>query len=234
MALLAPSPAALRILLAECERFAAEFNITFNAAKTQLICFRTGRKFSHPDDVFSFLGHALSFSSSVSHLGHTFQHNLDYDDDIKRVTSDMCRKANYLLQTFSSCDPVVRTKLVVTHCLSLYGSVLWNLRNKHIKSLEIAFNNILRRIWKLPRRCHTGILHQVANVQSLLNKIVGRFLLKAVESDSHLIKHSFLSSSSVVFTSIGFNNFNYIKLYYDDDLVCANYVRDIRLRNLVF
>ena len=240
VALLAPSPAALRILLAECERFAAEFNITFNAAKTQLICFSLGRKFPLPDEVFSFLGHTLNFRSSVTHLGHTFQRNLDDKDDIQRVKSDMCRKGNYLLQTFAACDPFVKTKLVVSHCLSLYGSVLWNMSNKHIVSLEAAFNNILRRIWKLPSRCHTGILHQVAGVQSLRNKIVGHFssfLSKAVESDSPLIKHCFLSSSSLVFTSIGFNNYNknkYVKLYHNDDLMCADYVRDICLRNIVF
>ena len=68
VALLAPSPAALRILLAECERFAAEFNITFNAAKTQLICFSLDRNFPLPDEVFSFLGHTLNFRSSVTHL----------------------------------------------------------------------------------------------------------------------------------------------------------------------
>ena len=179
--------------------------------------------------MFSFLGHTLSFCSGVTHLGHTFQRNLDDKDDIQRVKSDMCRKGNYLLQIFAACDPVVKTKLIVSHCLSLYGSVLWNMSNKHIiVSLETAFNNILRRIWKLPSRCHTGILHQVAGVQSLRNKIVGHFssfLSKAVESDSPLIKHSFLSSPSLVFTSIiGFNNYNkhkYLKLYRNDDLRCA-------------
>ncbi len=39
IALLAPSPSAMRILLRECEAFASEFDITFNATKTQLICF---------------------------------------------------------------------------------------------------------------------------------------------------------------------------------------------------
>ena len=39
IALLAPSPSALRILLRECERFATDHNLIFNAAKTQLIMF---------------------------------------------------------------------------------------------------------------------------------------------------------------------------------------------------
>ena len=59
MALIALLSAAHRILLAECEKFAAEYNITFNAAKTQLICFHLGSKFTLPDEVCSF---TLSYS----------------------------------------------------------------------------------------------------------------------------------------------------------------------------
>ena len=36
----APSPSALRTLLRESEVFALQFRVTFNAAKTQLICFQ--------------------------------------------------------------------------------------------------------------------------------------------------------------------------------------------------
>ena len=134
----------------------------------------------------------------MTHLGHTLHFSLDDTADIVRVTSDMCRKANYLLYIFSSCDPIVKTKLVVSHCLSLYGSVLWSLKNKKLKSREITFNNILRKIWKLPRQCHTRILHLTANVQSLFNKIISMFssfLSRALLLDSPLCNHVFLSSS---------------------------------------
>ena len=32
-----------------------------------------------------------------------------------------------------------------------------------IRSLETAYNNLIRKIWNLPRRCHTAILHHVAS-----------------------------------------------------------------------
>ena len=44
IALLAPSHSALRILLRECESFAADYNLIFNASKTQLICIRSSIK----------------------------------------------------------------------------------------------------------------------------------------------------------------------------------------------
>ena len=59
-----------------------------------------------------------------------------------------------MLYSFSSCNPQVKTKLLLSFCLSLYGSALWFSSSSALRSLEIAFNNILRRIWSLPRMCH--------------------------------------------------------------------------------
>ena len=110
IALLAPSPSALRILLRECELFATDHNLIFNAAKTQLICFRSSPKVKCIGK-FSFSGHLLEFSDTVTHLGHVLYCSLDDSDDIKRATLEMCKKANIILSTFSSCDPHVKT-----HC----------------------------------------------------------------------------------------------------------------------
>ena len=89
IALLAPSPLALRIFLRECELF--DHNLTFNAAKTQLICFRSSPKVKCIGK-FSFSGHLLEFSDSVTHLGHVLHCSLDDSDDIKRATLEMCKK----------------------------------------------------------------------------------------------------------------------------------------------
>ena len=56
----------------------------------------------------AYLDSALTFNSSVTHLGHILRSDLD-DDDIMAVTWDMCWKANFILHTFSCCDPVVKT-----------------------------------------------------------------------------------------------------------------------------
>ena len=55
IALLTPSPSALRLLLSECEAFAGEYDLVFNATKTQLICFWLKHNLSLPDGMFSFL-----------------------------------------------------------------------------------------------------------------------------------------------------------------------------------
>ena len=166
--LLAPFPSALRSLLEECEAFVLDMDVVFNAAKTQLICFRLNQWLNLGQFSFNFCDLPLQFTDKVKHLGHFYRYNLDDSEDIKRVSDDMCRKVTFLIHSFRSCDPVVKTFLFSSHCLSLYGVLSWKLSCPKLTSLKVTFNNILWKIWRLPRRCHmyTGILHCKAKVYS--------------------------------------------------------------------
>ena len=64
-----------RILLRECEAFASEFELTFNATKTQLICFSYkthSRVQTLPIGGFQLFGNSLSFSDTVIHLDGSY------------------------------------------------------------------------------------------------------------------------------------------------------------------
>jgi hypothetical protein len=43
-----------------------------------------------------------------------------------------------------------------------------------LRYLEISLNNVFRKIWSLPWPCHTGILHQVAGMNSIHNTVITR------------------------------------------------------------
>ena len=108
VALLAPSPFALRNMLDTCSKFADQHHLCFNADKTQLIKFS---KTSHPVNStprFIFLGKPLSVSRSIKHLGHILI--LRCTDGVRMFPrrKHMCRKANHLLHIFSCCDPSVK------------------------------------------------------------------------------------------------------------------------------
>ena len=108
-----------------------------------------------------------------------------------------------------------------------------------LKSLEVTFNNILRKIWRLPRRCHTGILHCTAKVYSIINRIIDLFTSaykRAVASKCDLVRTTFMLSSSLIYCPIGYNyrTSHSIKLYSDDDRLCSDTVRDIQLGHLHF
>ena len=181
------------------------------------------------------MDHPLEFSDHVMYLGHVRHCSLDDSEDIKRSTLEMCRKANMVLSTFSICDPHVKTVLLSSHCLSLYGGVLWNVTCNQLKSLEIAFNNILRCIWRLPRNSHTSILHKVARLDSIYNRVIklsDRFSRKMCESKSSLLLNTFNLFYTSAFTPVGNNHYTshkYRKFYFEEDTACADFVRYLRL-----
>ena len=115
IALLAPSPSALRLMLKHCEEFAISRGLSFNASKTQLIRFGT-----QPSHLCSakmlFSGVSLSFIDTVSHV-------LSFDNsdtaDILCKARDLVRKTNLMMHTFSAADPSVKFRLLQFYCLSL-------------------------------------------------------------------------------------------------------------------
>ena len=182
-----------------------------------------------------FGGQSLTLVDRASHLGHILRSDLSDTDDILRVQTDMCRRANCLLSTFSATNPAVKTLLFRTFCLSLYGSSLWSLASPGLHSLEVTFNNILRKIWKLPRNCHTSILHCVSRLQSLHNVVIQRskmLCLKARATGFPLIRDIFIEAPILSYTSFGFNILNQKKFkrtYNDEAIACANFIRDVQL-----
>ncbi len=131
-------------------------SLKFNSAKTQLI--RFGRcQSSVCTDCFLFCGSPLPFLDSGD------------EDDIALRTRYMIRKANCTMSTFHGVDPVATTRLFRSFGSRCMVRHFWNLSCKAFHGVEVAFNNILRRIWKLPARTHTAVLHSVACLQSLHN-----------------------------------------------------------------
>jgi len=67
------------------------------------------------------------------------------------------------------------TRLLKAHCFSFYGSE-WNLANSDVQTLCVAWRQALRRIWKLPYKCHTAILERLSGTVSLFDSLYNRSL----------------------------------------------------------
>ena len=206
LTLLAPSPAALRLMLRVCEDFAISHGLKFNRAKTQLIRF-CSKTSTGCHDVFSFCGTRLPLLDVVTHLGHVLRHDLDDSDDIIWASHKMVRKANCMLRSFAGADSIVKTKLLQVYCLALYGSALWNISSS-LKTIEVAFNNILRRIWSVLQRTHTRILHCLAGLSSVFNMVLARSKSLIYSASSSFFPASviFREASQLEHTFAGFNN----------------------------
>ena len=185
--------------------------------------------------IFLFCGSFLPLSDSVTHLGHVLRYDLDDSDDILLKSRDMVRKANCMLRSFLGTDPSVKMKLLSSFCLSLYGSVLWNLSCRNLRLIEVALNKILRRIWNVPSRTHTGILHCLAGISSISNVVYARsksLLRSARKSPSVTVSTVFVESSSLAYSFLGFNLLSgtkFLKIYHNEDYISANTIRDYRL-----
>ena len=235
VALLAPSPAALRLMLNTCLLFAESHNLVFNAGKTQLIAFSRTAPAVTASTFFSFCGQQLKFCKTVTHLGHILSCDLSDDPAIIAVKKDLCRKANFMLHTFSCCDSYTKSNLFRSFCLSLYGSSLWLASSKELRSLEICLNNIIRKIWCLPQRCHTSLLHLISGLPSIFNTVITRsqnLASSAIQSSSRLISDVFLDSSSLIYTSTGYNltfGHKHWKVYTDSDNLTSKFLFDVKM-----
>ncbi len=233
VALLAPSASALRLMLQCCEDFALSWGLTFNASKTQLIRFGSLSPRSCTTTI-KFSGTTLQFVEDVIHLGHYLSFDLSDSVDILSKSRDLIKKANLMLYTFSVADPLVKTRLLQCYCLSLFGCALWNLSCPALSTIEVSFNNILRRIWQLPRNSHTGILHLTARLPSIVNVVLSRssaLLFKARSSPSSIVRLVFQASSTLSYTSVGYNAFfgsQHAKTYFPQDGLCASVIRHVR------
>ena len=161
--LLAPSASALRTLLDICSSFALFCKMEFNDNKTEwkMISFMApGVSSTHPTILFNNIH--LTYSDQVLHLRHILTNELDDDADILRATREINRKVNFLLHTFDSIDVITKTFLFKSYCLPVYGCSLWSLGSPSIKTIDVVLNKILRNVWKLSTRSHTGVVCCVA------------------------------------------------------------------------
>jgi hypothetical protein len=82
IALIAPSPSALQLMLQTCSQFASSHSLIFNASKTQLIKFSCCPSSRHGHADFSFNGEKLGYSKTITHLGHILSNDLSDNPDI--------------------------------------------------------------------------------------------------------------------------------------------------------
>ena len=88
--------------------------------------------------------------------------------------------------------------------------------------------------WRLPRNCHTRILHHLDSVFNQLVHLSDRFSRKTCESNSYLLRESFTLLNINVFTPVSSNRYcahKYVKLYFEEDhtCICADFARHLRI-----
>ena len=186
-----------------CCKYASCHGLEFNNAKSPLICFRHSVR-QYNNTAIYMNGHRLHFVDKVSHLGHILTFNLHDKDDIIRATNDLNRKANYILSSFKCVDPSIKSFLLKSFCLSLYGCVVCAVC---AGTIQVALNHHLCRIWKLPHNSHSAICHCLGQVSAIRNVVLKRFssfCISALSSSFPLTLSVFSDSCFLPYTFTGY------------------------------
>ena len=229
--ILAPSPDALRKMLAQSEAYAVSHDIRFIVSKTQLICFHHSP--CTDQSRFLFCGHILPLSDTVLHLGNTLHFNLSDNPDIQAKVMAFCAKLTLFCFGLNP-DSHVKMKLFQAYCLSFNGSSLWRLDCPELNSLSVAFNNVIRSIWNMPQRSHTLVVHCLGSTGGIHNNIFSRFcmMFNACISHASPLIHSVFTVSAQPCNSnfIGYNflyGHTHCKQYKHGYIVCSQLIREI-------
>ena len=157
--LLAPTRYSLSRLLKERELFSEDF-LTFNANKSNYIVF------PHVGDNVStnitFMNNLIASLESSIHLGNV----IGPDISTKRVeasVADFNRKINVLLSSFHNVSTNCSYKIFISICMSLHGCQLWDVSHRYTNNFFVSWRKAIRRMFKLPYRTHSCLLHLIIN-----------------------------------------------------------------------
>ena len=121
------------------------------------------------------------------------------------------------------------------YVLSLYGCPLWSLSSKSLNCLQIALNKILRKVWNLPLRAHSSVVHCIARVPSVKNIILSRFdrfLSSISQLTSPIVSLIFDQVAVLPYNFLGYNNLygeTYFTMYSSLDQDISSFIRSINM-----
>ena len=191
MSLLAPSPAAMQILLNICEEYAVKHDIVYNTRKTWCMCIKPAKvKLIVPD--MYLCGQLLKNTDSFKYLGYMVTDVLCDNFDITRQMRSLYARANMLSIHFSQCSPAVKKILFTSYCSNMYCSQLWWTYNVNMyNKLKVAYNNSYRKLMSYSYRCSASnmyVSNGVIDFDSLRRKSLYGFKMKVNDSTNVIIE----------------------------------------------
>ena len=109
-----------------------------------------------------------------------------------------------LVRNFSECSEDVKIELFRSYCCNIYAANLWcNYDVQHIKSIEVAYNNVFRSLLKIDRRSSISFCYMLTNVKhfkSLFRSCIFS-LYKRVSSSQNAIVQCIFSSPYFMYKS---------------------------------
>ena len=217
--LISPSLGGLNAMMSVCERFADEFHLTFNAKKSVAIWY--GGRVS-PVGFVTMNDEKIDWSKKCVHLGHVITNDAKFDSDVSAKIGSFVSHVNRLIGNFGGYHFATLKKLFVTYCSCFYGCQLWQVDSRNEARVGVAWNKAVRRVFALPRRCHTSLLGPLLGQPHLTTQLHMRafkFCRSLCLIDNALVKEIINTSFSDAQSPIGHNIARLRELYSASPLV---------------
>ena len=191
LAVLSPSSAGLQQLLLICTRYGLMYDIKFNPTKSVVMIARTKEDSKLTFPSFSLSGQTLEVVNKFKYLGHVIRDDLCDDDDVQRQCGKLYGQANMLARKFHMCTDDVKIALFKSYCTPLYTAHLWcTYSNAKMKKLQVAYNDALRILLKLPRWNSASdmfVSNNVPTFYAVMRNFMYKFMCRLTGSKNTII-----------------------------------------------
>ncbi|KAJ0183170.1 hypothetical protein K1T71_001146 [Dendrolimus kikuchii] len=166
MVLLSPSIKGMRKLLSICERYAQRHQLVYNAKKTEMLIFRSGRGPSYVPDVY-IGGQPVKIVNTFKYLGHILSSDRKDNHDIERQRRCLSVCGNMLARRFFKASKDTKIHLFRTFCQTFYTCQLWTeCTRRSLDGIRVQYNNIFRHLMGFKRYCSASSMFLEARLNT--------------------------------------------------------------------
>ena len=214
--LMCPSIQGTQEMLNVCEKYANTHKIKFNVSKSQIIVFNHNKYSQKNPDIY-LNNEKIPIVSEVKHLGHVLCNKNTDIIDVEYIGKCFNKSVNIMMANFKTVSSNVLSKLFISYCCNFYGLTLCNSRSGSLYKLFVLWRKAIRRIFRLPSRCHNVLLPCILgrpNLEVEMYNRICKFYYSLLNSSNILIKNEatrclYQSTSNMgINVSYMYNKFN--------------------------
>ena len=170
MCIISSSVNGLQKLLNEVYAYCSEHDIIINVNKTKCVYFCDSRPVKIKHGRVKIGDVSVDVVENFKYLGHILHHTMDDTSDIMAQLRQFYGRGNTIVRKFGGCSNDVKRILFNSYCGSFYCSSLWTAYNDYtMNRLKVAYNNVFRKLHKLPFNCSASEMFVNNRVKTFLH-----------------------------------------------------------------
>jgi len=184
--------AGMEKMLNICAEYGIEFDIKYNSAKSNMLIVRSKEDKHLTFPSFTLNDEMINVCDVVKYLGHMMTDDFTDDKDIYRQCRKLYAQGNMLVRKFHMCTIEVKVSLFRSFCTPLYtAQIWWNYRKYSINRLNVAYNDVMRLLLRVPR--YTSASQMFTNVHvptchAVIRNLTYKFMCRLEKSQNDIIK----------------------------------------------